>query len=122
MVTYEVNEKKRTVVARYVGGEKEVRDSLVNSLLKIEDYGAVVNVNISIGSLLKKYKNRFELIGKAKCHEDDTFDVEKGKQIALDRLNRKFAVLRKDILRNVLTRMTHAFNHTVDKITAKLDK
>src|SRR5574344_463461 len=100
MVTYEVNEKKGTVVARYVGGAEEVQESLVNTLNKIIDYDAIAiaNININISSLLKKYRNRFELIGKAKCHEDDTFDVEKGKQIALDRLSRKFAVLRKDIL------------------------
>lgn len=119
MVTYEVNEKKRTVVARYVGGEVEVHESLINTISKINDCG-IINFDINPYKLLRKYEYRFNMIGVAKCHEDDTFDVEKGKQLALNRLNRKFAVLRKDILRDVLARMTRLFNHTVDKIENKL--
>ena len=119
MVTYEVNEKKRTVVARYVGGAEEVRESLTNTLIKINELGTI-SFDISIYKFLADYEYRFNMIGVAKCHEDDTFDVEKGKQLALKRLNRKFAVLRKDVLRSVLVRMTHLFNHTVDKIQNKL--
>lgn len=120
MVTYEVNEKKRTVVARYKGGVDEVKTSIINTLSKFTDWGGSIKFGIDIEMVLKPYENHFNLIGVAKCHEDDTFDVEKGKQLALNRLNRKFIVLRRDILRNVLTRLNHLYRHTTHMITTKI--
>lgn len=120
MVTYEINEAKRTVVAHYKGGTDEVKTSIINTLSKFTDWGGSIKFGIDIEMILKPYENRFDLIGKARCHEEDTFDVEKGKQLALNRLNRKFAVLRKDIIRNVLTRLNHLYLHTVHMITQKL--
>lgn len=120
MVVYEINEKKGTVVARYRGGVDEVKTSIINTLFKFTDWGGSIKFGIDIEMVLKPYEHRFSMIGIAKCHEDDTFDVEKGKQLALNRLNRKFAVLRKDIIRNVLTRLNHLYLHTVHMITQKL--
>ena len=91
-------------------------------LYKIVDCNSIVNIDINIDRILDKYEKqgRFSLIGVARCHEEDTWDEEKGKEIARHRLNRQFIVLKNDIMRDILKRLNNVYEHTVNKLEEKL--
>lgn len=122
MVKYEVDKNRRVIAAMYTMGELDVRSSLARMLNKIIDCNSIVNIDINIDKILDKYKKqgRFTLIGIARCHEEDKWDEEKGKEIARNRLNRKFIVLKNDIMRDVMHRLTNVYIHTTDKLRYKL--
>ena len=122
MVKYEIDKNRRVIAAMYTAGEVDVRDSLERMLYKIVDCNSIVNIDIDIDRILDKYEHqgRFTMIGVARCHEDDTWDEEKGKEIARNRLNRQFIVLKNDIMRDILNRLDNVYKHTVNKLEEKL--
>ena len=122
MVKYGIDKNRHVVIAMYTNGELDVRDSLDHMINKILDCNSIVVIDIDIDKILDKYENqgRFTLYGIARCHEEDTWDVEKGKKIARERLNRKFHVLKNDILHELLNRLDNVYKHTAHKIAEKL--
>lgn len=122
MVKYEIDKKRRIVAAMYTGGELDVEDSLYRTINKLIDCNSVVNIDIDIDHILEKYNRRgqFTIIGIARCHEDDKWNEEKGKEIARKRLNRKFFVLKNEILRDIMRRLDNVYVHTANKIVEKL--
>ena len=122
MVKYEVDKNRRVIAAMYTMGELDVRDSLDRMINKIIDCNSIVNIDIDIDKILDKYEKqgRFTLIGIARCHEEDKWDEEKGKEIARNRLNRKFIVLKNDIMRDLINRLDNVYVHTVHKLMHKL--
>lgn len=77
MVHYEVNEQARTVKAIISGTEEDC----FRTVQKVLGSKYAVDGRIKAAC---KMPNVFE--GVAKCHPDDTFDVDIGKRIALSRL------------------------------------
>lgn len=122
MVKYGIDKNRRVVTAMYTNGELDVRDSIERMINKIIDCNSIVNIDIDIDKILDKYEKqgRFTLIGIARCHEEDMWDEEKGKEIARNRLNRKFIVLKNDIMRDLVNRLDNVYIHTVHKLMYKL--
>ncbi len=122
MVKYEVDKNRRVIAAMYTMGELDVRDSLDRMINKIIDCNSIVNIDIDIDKILDKYEKqgRFTLIGISRCHEEDKWNEEKGKEIARNRLNRKFIVLKNDIMRDLINRLDNVYVHTVHKLMYKL--
>ena len=122
MVKYEIDKNRQVVAAMYEDGELDVKGSLYRMINKIIDCNSIVNIDIDIDKILNKYKKqgRFTLIGVARCHKEDNWDEEKGKEIARNRLNRKFIVLKNDIMRDLITRLDNVYVHTVHKLMYKL--
>lgn len=70
-ITYYIDEDKRTIVCKMTDCENDFMKS-------------VPDISLS-GYELKPY-----YLGKAKCHPDDIWDEEKGKQLALYRMLQKY--------------------------------
>ena len=70
-ITYYIDEDKRTIVCKMTDCENDFMKS-------------VPDISLT-GYELKPF-----YIGKAKCHPDDTWDEEKGKQLALYRMLQKY--------------------------------
>lgn len=78
MLKYVVNEEKRTVVAII----DNVSDDFKKLLFKKFNHEYLISVMYDKMIYDKKYNYKNKIIGIAKCHPNDTWDVEKGKQIA----------------------------------------
>ena len=122
MVKYGIDKNRLVVTAMYTNGELDVRDSLDRMLNKIIDCNSIVNIDIDIDKIIDKYEKqgRFTLYGIARCHKEDTWDEEKGMEIARNRLNRSFIVLKNDIMRELAHRLDNVYMHTAHKIAEKL--
>ena len=122
MVRYEIDRNRRVVAAMYMNGELDVEDSIERMLCKIIDCNSIVNIDIDIDKILERYDNqgRFSMMGIARCHKDDKWDEEKGKEIARNRLNRKFIVLKNEIMRDLIKRLDNVYTHTHNKMIEKL--
>lgn len=121
MIIYNINKAKRTIVAMYEDGGVDVYASLANMLEGFMDMESSVGLYFRVTDLLDKYveQGRMEMVGIAKCHEDDVWDEEKGKELAKKRLNRKFEILKNDVLRNVLKRAHNVFVNVQKRMYAK---
>ncbi len=89
MIRYEINEKRRIVVARF---EKDpliyLQKLICHNIFKGSNslYADWTNIQadwMNLRKLIRKeIKGDEKLLGKAKCHPDDEFDIEVGKNIA----------------------------------------
>ena len=98
MIKYNVNEEKRVVVAYFDGSRDFWEGALDNMLYKLENptWDTIRIDNCISTRIINEQTN---LQGVAKCHPHDTFDVEKGKQIAKSKLLDKWTAIRKRTLK-----------------------
>ena len=83
-VTYYVNEEKKVVVAQVA----ECMHDATN------EFDKRINNGNSMRIMLDLEDNRFQMMHRytaiARCHEKDTFSIEKGKEIAFEKLANKY--------------------------------
>lgn len=91
MIRYVVNEEKRTVTAILTGCECDAHQIIVKRHMTFKDCFADED-SILLGRALMADK----IVAVAKCHPDDTFYEEAGKQVAREKLNKKY---RKELVR-----------------------
>ena len=136
-VIFEINEDKGVVVAR--PRNKFIVSRILNGMInsnKLICIDVPWLISSSQKSSYKEYKRKIEstpVVGKAKCFlEKDTFDEEKGKEIAFLRLkekitrycNRLFGALYRDIEKDLklLEEEWKNVSETWTRIDAKLQK
>ena len=117
MIKYFVNKEKRTVVAKFentsVLTDKGVWGKYIaNHICKtISKTKGGINLYLNDRNIYYKFiedaiKQNDSCYGIAKCADTDTFDVEKGKEIAKKRLLKKYYSTQERALLNII----HAMN------------
>ena len=117
MIKYFVNEEKRTVVAKFentfVLTDKGVWEKYIaNHICKtINKTKGGIDLYLNDRNIYYKFiedaiKQNDSCYGIAKCADTDTFDVEKGKEIAKKRLLKKYYSTQERALLNII----HAMN------------
>ena len=87
-IEYRIDEENRTVKAILYCSYRDPQmlfDKVVKNYIKGNGTGPV-----AVGWDNEKYYINDYYVGKAKCHPDDTFDVEFGKRLALARVKQKY--------------------------------
>ena len=115
MIKYAVNEDKRTVVAYF---DEDIENMLFDFCRELSevfnDYnsrnGRFVKMELcGEDNIAKKIQKRFgKFVGKAKCHPDDTSDVEEGKLVARDRLLYKWRRYKSAVIHNIVDDLSRA--------------
>ncbi len=116
MIKYFVNEEKKTVVAKfednYGNTGKDIWEKyIVNHICKtISKTKGGINLCLSDRNIYYKFiedaiKQNDSCYGIAKCADTDTFDIEKGKEIAKKRLLKKYYSTQERALLNIINAM-----------------
>ena len=121
MILYHVDKENRVITARFKGGDQTIKDSIHDKYWKIEDEDCAGLYGVLIRNKFKE-QNRFHLIGKAVCHEDDTWNEEVGKKLAKKRLLRKYNVLCYEFLLMLKKKIDNGYNKTMNMIDAQINK
>ena len=117
MIKYFVNEEKRTVVAKFENTfvltdkgvwEKYIANHICKTISKTK---GGIDLYLNDRNIYYKFiedaiKQNNSYYGIAKCADTDTFDVEKGKDIAKKRLLKKYYSTQERALLNII----HAMN------------
>ena len=117
MIKYFVNKEKRTVVAKFENTfvltdkgvwEKYIANHICKTISKTK---GGINLYLNDKNIYYKFiedaiKQNDSCYGIAKCADRDTFDVEKGKEIAKKRLLKKYYSTQERALLNII----HAMN------------
>ena len=117
MIKYFVNKEKKTVVAKFENTsvltdkgvwEKYIANHICKTISKTK---GGIDLYLSDRAIYYKFiddaiKQNDSYYGIAKCADTDTFDVEKGKEIAKKRLLKKYYSTQERALLNVI----HAMN------------
>ena len=116
MIKYFVNKEKKTVVAKFENTfvltdkgvwEKYIANHICKTISKTKDgINLYLNDNIYYKFIEDAIKQNDSCYGIAKCADTDTFDVEKGKEIAKKRLLKKYYSTQERALLNII----HAMN------------
>ena len=95
-VKYVVDEANRVVVAEIEGVDLDAQAKLNNKIIPVVSSKLKVH-SISKGSwdpwgdsVTDEFIMPYKLRAVARCHPEDTWDIEKGKQIALKKLDEKY--------------------------------
>lgn len=117
MIKYFVNKEKKTVVAKFENTsvltdkgvwEKYIANHICKTISKTK---GGINLYLNDKNIYYKFiedaiKQNDSCCGIAKCADTDTFDVEKGKEIAKKRLLKKYYRTQERALLNII----HAMN------------
>lgn len=117
MIKYFVNKEKKTVVAKFENTsvltdkgvwEKYIANHICKTISKTK---GGINLYLNDKNIYYKFiedaiKQNDSCYGIAKCADTDTFDVEKGKEIAKKRLLKKYYRTQERALLNII----HAMN------------
>ena len=117
MIKYFVNKEKKTVVAKFENTfvltdkgiwEKYIANHICNTISKTKGGNDLylTDRNIYYKFIEDAIKQNDSCYGIAKCADTDTFDVEKGKDIAKKRLLKKYYSTQERALLNII----HAMN------------
>ena len=117
MIKYFVNKEKRTVVAKFENTfvltdkgvwEKYIANHICKTINKTRGGNDLYlnDKNIYYKFIEDAIKQNDSCYGIAKCADTDTFDVEKGKEIAKKRLLKKYYSTQERALLNII----HAMN------------
>jgi hypothetical protein len=92
-ILYKIDKENKTVVAYFEGGKDAWMDAIYTEAFKLEHTtNDVVRFDLQyIGEQAEKVLNDMNLVGKAKCHPDDTFNPDVGAKMASRRLLDKLA-------------------------------
>lgn len=106
MIIYNVNKEKGTVVARFKGDfvndASYWEDSLMGMIHNVFSpyFYSTGMMYAIVNNVLDSYA---DFVGKAKLHPEDTWDEEKGKRIAKQKLLDKWYKVKNHVLRDVKT-------------------
>ena len=117
MIKYFVNKEKKTVVAKFENTfvltdkgvwEKYIANHICKTISKTKggNYLYLNDRNIYYKFIEDAIKQNDSCYGIARCSDTDTFDVEKGKEIAKKRLLKKYYSTQERALLNII----HAMN------------
>lgn len=108
MVVYEQN--KNTIVAKFSQGGKTIQkiweDSLTDIAYKYLAGTGFFDWNY-INSVVPKVIKDRRLVGIAKCHSNDSFNLEEGKRIAREDLINRFNLAKTQLKKEILYAVKH---------------
>ena len=108
MITYEQN--GTTIVAKFSQEGKTLKRIWQESLweyAKKYTYGTAFNYWGLAESTTKKVLDGRKLVGIAKCHPNDTFDLEEGKRLAREDLINRFNLAKAQLKKEILYKVKH---------------
>ena len=118
MISYNVNYDKRTVTAYYEGGRNYWVNSLEDMVYKLTgDLNVYMNYH-DIEAIVRNYT----LSATVKCHPSDSFDEDKGKELAKEKLNAKFARCKNSVLKTLLNKEMKQYEELSKRVIAKAKK
>lgn len=122
MITFNVNPEKRIVVAVNHDNANGIISNLVSKITDTLIRSGLIHIDyMSTYKIARRYIKHMEKarVAIAKCHPDDVFDEEIGKQIAIDRIHKQVKAVIKTIIadvRNVYLKESNHFLRTLDKM------
>lgn len=129
-ITYYVDENKRTVVAKLTNCKRDVLhliENVTRKLLSDSNNNMFREIFNSLSCEFVDYyfKNRFLLkdtyYGKAKCHENNTWDEEYGMRVARSRMLAKYYNDVLKIVSEIITDTTD-FKNSMEVVLLSLNK
>lgn len=133
MIKYFINEKKKTVVAKFENkygySDQEMWvEYLINHVRKTarnsnnffkRQFGDGVSDYKFIGNIVKQSGSYY---GIAQCSDNDAFDVEKGKELAKKRLLKKYYDTQADVVNKISNIMDMVARDFSSDFYASIDK
>lgn len=119
MIKYNVNYDKRTITAYFEGGRDYWADSLIDMADKII-FGC--NFNFYNPRDIKNIIADYQMGAVVKCHPNDNFDEELGKELAKKKLNERFNRCKIRVLKYISNEALKSFTQLNERITAKAKK
>ena len=133
MIKYFINEKKKTVIAKFENkygySDQEMWiEYLINHVRKTaknsgnffkRPFGDGVSVYKLVGNIVKQSSSYY---GIAQCSDNDAFDVEKGKELAKKRLLKKYYDVQADMILKIFNIMNKVARDFLSDFNASIDK
>ncbi len=117
MIQFSINKEKRIVVAYSSDDIFLELNNLVMDILIRSGFPNFAEWPIT-NKLVKHIYDQKPIIGIAKCHPEEEFNEEKGKQIATQKYKKKIARLKKQVLRHLKKYVDRQY----DKLYTMIDR
>ena len=120
MIKYNVDYDNKSVTAYFEGGRK-----YWNNCLSKMVYNIILDFDfdpISFYKVIPKIVANYPLGATVKCHPNDTFDVEIGKQLAKEKLNKRFNKCKIRVLKTLTDYSIKEFTQLNNRIIQKMRK
>ena len=120
MIKYNINYDKKTITAYFEGGREYWIGSLANMMLNIEHdiYDLAAYSRKDVINIVADY----QMGATVKCHPNDNFDEELGKELAKKKLNERFNRCKIRVLKHFSNKALKVFNQYNERIIAKAKK
>ena len=120
MIKFHVDKENGMVIASYPNGKDDFRTSLLDMADALVNKN---NIRIEFFDLIDKTMNEVVVyVGRSKLHEGDTWDEEKGKELALVDLHNRFNKAKIRLLERMKKRMMVNYSHFMNSLNHKIEK
>ena len=120
MIKFHVDKENGMVIASYPNGKEDFRTSLLDMADALVNKN---NIRIEFFDLIDKTMDEVAVyVGRSKLHEGDTWDKEKGKELALVDLHNRFNKAKIRLLKRMKKRMMVNYSHFMNSLNHKIEK
>lgn len=120
MIKFHIDKAHGMVIASYPNGKNDFRTSLVDMAYALVDKN---NIHIEFFDLVEKTMDEVVVyVGRAKLNPNDTWDEEKGKELALVDLHNRFNKAKIRLLERMKKRMMVNYTHFMNSLNHKIEK
>lgn len=120
MINFKVDKEHGMVIAYYPDGKDEFEQSLVDMCFALTSKN---DMEVPFMDLIEKTMREVKVyVGRAKLHPQDTWDIEKGKEIAIKDLHNRFNKAKIRLLNRLKKRVDINYGHFMDSLNHKLEK
>ena len=120
MIKFHVDKENGMVIASYPNGKDDFRTSLLDMADALVNKN---NIRIEFFDLIDKTMDEVVVyVGRSKLHEGDTWDKEKGKELALVDLHNRFNKAKIRLLERMKKRMMVNYSHFMNSLNHKIEK
>jgi hypothetical protein len=119
MIKYNVDYDNKSVTAYFEGGRKYWNICLSKMVFNIT-YD--LDFDFPASSIISKIVVNYPLSATVKCHPNDTFDVEIGKQLAKEKLKNRFNKCKIRVLKTLADYSIKEFTQLNNRIAQKMRK
>ena len=120
MINFNIDKEHGMVIASYPNGKEDFYASLVEMAYALVNKN---NIHIDFYDLVDKTMDEVVVyVGRSKLHEGDTWDKEKGKELALVDLHNRFNKAKIRFLKRMKKRMMVNYSHFMNSLNHKIEK
>ena len=120
MIKFHVDKENGMVIASYPNGKEDFRTSLLDMAYALVNKN---NIRIEFFDLIDKTMDEVAVyVGRSKLHDGDTWDEEKGKELALVDLHNRFNKAKIRLLERMKKRMMVNYSHFMGSLNHKIEK